>query len=377
MTEPETNEAAEAKAEDKAKEPKPLSVFGRRWKKFRGMKRGWYSFIILVIAYLLSLASPLLINNRALVVSYEDELYFPIVADTVFGTLYEAKDFGQRKIGEADYRRLKREFSEDSEGGNWVLMPPYPYGPIENLLREEHLRSTRPPHQPNSINWLGTDDRGRDVFARLVYGFEVSIRFALLTLIATYIIGVAAGAILGFFGGKIDIFGQRIVEIWSGIPFLYTIIIISSVLPRSIMLLVVLLSVLRWVGISLYIRGEFYREKARDYVAAAIAQGESNLSIMFRHILPNSLTPIISFAPFALVAYISTLVALDYLGFGLPAPTPSWGELVNQGLSNINPRSYHLVMFPLAALFVTLLMVVFIGEAIREAFDPKVHARLR
>jgi microcin C transport system permease protein len=169
--------------------------------------------------------------------------------------------------------------------------------------------------------------------------------------------------------------GQRAIEVWSSLPFLYTIIIISSIVKPGMWLLILLLALFRWVGISFYMRGEFYREKSKDYVAAAIAQGESHRSIMFRHILPNGLTPVISFAPFAIVVTISSLVSLDYLGFGLPAPTPSWGELVNQGLENIT--AWHLVFFPLSALFITLLLVVFIGEAVREAFDPKVFSRLR
>ena len=222
---------------------------------------------------------------------------------------------------------------------------------------------------------MGTDDRGRDVFSRLIYGFRVSITFALGVLCMAYMIGMTIGAILGFFGGRIDFYGQRLVEIWSTLPFLYTIIIISAILTPNLTLLIVLLGLFSWVGISYYMRGEFYREKSRDYVAAAIAEGESNLAIIFRHILPNSLTPVISFAPFALVGSITALVALDFLGFGLPPPTPSWGELVGQGLDHLT--DWHLVIFPLTALFLTLMMVVFIGEAIREAFDPKVFARLR
>ncbi|MCL4131574.1 UNVERIFIED_CONTAM: hypothetical protein GTU68_003136 [Idotea baltica] len=250
----------------------------------------------------------------------------------------------------------------------------YPYHPNESLLDEADLPG-RPPHFPTSNHWLGTDNRGRDVFARLVYGFRISITFAIGVVALSYLLGMVIGQILGYFGGRVDIYGQRFVEIWSGLPFLYTVIIISSIVTPNVWVLILILAIFRWMSISLYMRGEFYREKSRDYVAAAIAQGESHWTIMFRHILPNSLTPIVSFAPFALVAAISSLVSLDFLGFGLPAPTPSWGELVNQGLQNIT--KWHLIAFPLAALFGTLMMVVFIGEAIREAFDPKVFSRLR
>jgi len=222
---------------------------------------------------------------------------------------------------------------------------------------------------------LGTDHGCRDVFARLVYGFRISIVFALGVVLIGYCIGTTVGGLLGYFGGRVDIYGQRIVEIWSGLPFLYTVIIVSSIMRPSVGMLIMILSLFMWMSISYYIRGEFYREKAKDYVAAAIAQGEGHIAIMTRHVLPNALTPIVSFAPFATVGTISSLVALDFLGFGLPAPTPSWGEMVHQGLSNIH--EWHLVSFPLLCLFVTLLLVVFIGEAIREAFDPKVFSRLR
>jgi microcin C transport system permease protein len=200
-------------------------------------------------------------------------------------------------------------------------------------------------------------------------------------------IGIAIGAALGYFGGKLDILVQRGIEIWSSLPFLYTIIIISSIVvpiyvpgrgplfQPSFWLLVAVLVAFDWMSITYYIRGEFYREKAKDYVAAAVATGVSELRIMFRHILPNALTPVVSFAPFTIVANISALVALDFLGFGLPAPTPSWGELIGQGTENLT--KWWLVFYPLGVLFLTLLLVVFIGEAVREAFDPKEHSRLR
>lgn len=345
---------------------KPASVMRRRWRKFRSFKRGWYSFLLLLGLYALSLAAPLLVTNRALILHYQGETYFPVL-----GGYHAGKTFGQRVIGEAQYRKLQAQFEQEAKG-DWILMPPYPYHPNENLLSEIE---GQPPHPPSRQHWMGTDDRGRDVFARLVHGFRISITFAIGVVAAAYFIGICVGSTLGFFGGRVDIYGQRLVEIWAGLPFLYTVIIISSVVRPSIPILIFLLAAFSWVGISLYMRGEFYREKSKDYVTAAIAQGERSPSIMFRHVLPNALTPVISFAPFALVGAIGSLVALDFLGFGVPPPTASWGELVNQGLSNIT--KWHLVLFPLGALFATLLMVVFIGEAIREAFDPKVFSRLR
>jgi len=350
-----------------------VSVLRRRWRKFRTLKRGWYSFLLLIGLYAVSLLNPLLINSRALVVRHQGETYFPALAEWFGDRQYPAKTFGQRRIGETDYRALAEQFRA-AGGDDWVLLAPYAYHPNESLLSDPALPGP-PPHPPQAGHWLGTDDRGRDVFARLAYGFRISITFALLTVLVQYLLGMAAGAVLGFFGGRVDFYGQRLVEIWAAIPFLYTLMIVTQVIDPSVTRLSVLLGMLGWVGISFYMRGEFYREKAKDYVAAAIAQGESRPSIMFSHILPNALTPVISFAPFAIVGSITALVSLDFLGFGLPPPTPSWGELVNQGKQNI--EHWHLVVFPLGALFSTLLLVVFIGEAVREAFDPKVFSRLR
>ncbi len=346
-----------------------MSVLRRRWRKFRTLKRGWYSLILMACMYVLTLMSPLLVNSRALIVKYEGEYYFPALSGH-----HEATVFGQASIGEANYRDLDTQFKEGDEG-NFVLMPLYPFNPIESLLTEPDLIGSRPPHPPSANHWLGTDTGGRDVFARLFYGFRISITFALGVVFLSYCVGMAIGSSLGYFGGKVDIFGQRLVEIWSGLPFLYTVIIVSAMLTPGLTILIIILAAFGWMGIAMYMRGEFYREKSKDYVAAAIAQGDSNRSIMFGHILPNSLTPIISFAPFAIVGAISSLVSLDFLGFGLPAPTPSWGEMVSQGLQNIS--KWHLIVFPLSALFCTLIMIVFIGEAIREAFDPKVFSRLR
>ena len=232
-----------------------------------------------------------------------------------------------------------------------------------------------PPHTPSSEHWFGTDNRARDVFARLIYGFNISISFALVVTFFAYLIGITIGATLGFFGGKFDIFGQRFIEIFASIPFLYTMIIISSVMQPSFWLLVGILSCFGWVGMTYYMRGEFYREKAKDYVSAAVSMGANNRRIMFKHILPNALTPIISFAPFAIIGYISSLVSLDFLGFGLAPPTPSWGEIVGQGISDI--RYWWLIVSPMSATFITLLLITFIGEGVREAFDPKVYSRLR
>jgi microcin C transport system permease protein len=354
----------------------PESILSRRLRKFRRLKRGYYSFLLILVAYVISFLLPFLANDKALLVKYHGEYFFPVF------TFHAASEFGLKTIGEPNYRELKQVFERAREG-NWVLMPIYPYGPNEALLDP----TSSPPNPPSSNHVLGTDDRGRDVLVRLAYGFNVSMTFAVVVTVVGLGAGVFVGALLGYFGGRLDILGQRAIEIWSSLPFLYTIIIISSIvvpvyLPGrgvvfqpSFWLLAFILAAFDWMGITYYIRGEFYREKARDYVGAAIATGVSNTGIMFSHILPNALTPVVSFAPFMIVANISALVALDFLGFGLPAPTPSWGELIGQGMENLT--KWWLVFFPLGVLFLTLLLVVFIGEAIREAFDPKEYSRLR
>lgn len=356
--------------------PRSESILRRRFRKFRRLRRGYYSFVVLAAAYVLSLALPLLVNDKALLVRYQGGLYFPILR------FYPASTFGLSAIGEPNYRELRAEL-ERQDRGEWVLMPPYPYSPTEALLDLPGF----PPHPPQWPHIFGTDDRGRDVFARLAYGFNVSLTFAALVLLFAEGTGTVIGALIGYYGGKLDILGQRFIEIWSSLPFLYTIIIVSSIvvpiyipgrnvlLQPSFWLLIVILTVFEWIGITYYIRGEFYREKAKDYVGAAIAMGASDPAIIVKHILPNALTPLVSFAPFTVVANVTSLVALDFLGFGLPAPTPSWGELIGQGVENLT--KWWLVLFPLGVMFLTLLLVVFIGEAVREAFDPKEYSRLR
>ncbi|RMG33838.1 MAG: ABC transporter permease subunit [Planctomycetota bacterium] len=360
------------------------SLFRMRLRKFRRLKRGYYSFCILATAYVGSFFLPFLMNDKALVVRYRGRYYFPAFRSYLHDTfgyhpwlgvfenrVYPPQTFGQRSVAvRTDYRALKEQF-EAAGTDDFVILPPIPYSPFEQFLEEEG----NPPAPPSRKHWLGTDDRGRDVLVRLAYGFRISITFALLVTGLSYAFGTLVGAVLGYYGGWVDLFGLRFVEIWGAIPFLYTVIIISSLVQPGFLMLVLILAAFGWLGITFYIRGEFYREKAKDYVAAAIATGESNPVIIVKHILPNALTPIIAFAPFAIVANILTLVALDFLGFGLPAPTPSWGELIKQGKENI--REWHLVVFPLLAMFLTLQLIVFIGEAVREAFDPKVYSRLR
>ena len=360
-----------------------LSPRQLHWRRFRRLKRGYVSFWILLGAYFISFLLPFLMNSKAIVVKYDGSYYFPALKSYFYDTFgighdqvfladfFQQKDAsGEAMHGETNYRKLKESFAEQGTG-NFVLMPLIPYHPNESFLDQ----AGAPPYPPSSVHWLGTDDRGRDLLVRLAYGYRISISFALIVTCVSYLVGILVGSSLGYFGRWVDILGQRLVEIWAAIPFLYTVIILASIFTPSFTLLVVILSLFGWMSITYYVRGEFYREKAKDYVAAAIATGESNFTIMLRHILPNALTPIIAFAPFALVANIVVLVSLDFLGFGLPAPTPSWGEMLSQAKADL--RVWHLVIFPLGAMFVTLQLIVFIGEAVREAFDPKVFSRLR
>ena len=342
-----------------------LSILQKRWLKFKTLKRGYYSLVILIVLYIISFFLPFLINNRSLIEHYEDKLYFPVLSSYIRG-----KTFGQEVPGEARYRDLKQVF-ESKDNGNWVLMPPYPYSPYEDITFEGNKMY----EPPSSRHWLGTDNTGRDVFARLCYAFNISISFALILTVITYILGILIGGSMGYFGGKFDLFFQRLIEIWSSLPMLFVIIIFVSILRPTFFLLIGIYTMVNWIGMTYYMRAEFYREKAKDYVAAALSMGQSDLKVMFLHIFPNSLVPVITYFPFSIVAGISALVGLDYLGFGLAPPTPSWGQMLDVGLQNVT--KWWMVFAPVSAQFLTLLSVVFIGEGVREAFDPKVYSRLR
>ena len=383
------------------------SILAKRLRKFKSIKRAYISLIILVSLYAISILSPFLINNKPILVKYNGNYYSPLFTDLFTNDFYEAKFFGQDSIrgkikyGEPQYRILQKTFKTQNNG-NFIIMPLYPYDPYEDVLSEldeqytdlngnskwdvnepfidtngdGKLNQYRPATFPDSIHIMGTDNQGRDVLARLVYGFRISITFALIVTTFSYIIGIFMGGIFGFYGGKIDLLGLRLIEIYASIPFLFVLMILGNFIKPNIYILASMYILLTgWVGICWYIRGEFYREKAKDYVSAAISMGQSNIKVMFKHILPNALTPVITFAPFAIIGYISGLVSLDYLGFGLQPPAPSWGELFSQGAANL--QYWHLVIFPMVAMGGTLFLITFIGEGVREAFDPKVHSRLR
>lgn len=345
------------------------------------MKRGFYSLIILGTVYALSFLLPLLVSNKALVIHYQGSTYFPAVAD-LFGmaSFHSGAEFGlPGRDGEADYRMLDAMFEEQG-GDDYVVMPLYPYGPDEDISvagNEKFLPPMTAGSQGSSARLLGTDDRGRDVFVRMCYGLNVSLSFALLLAILEYCIGIPIGAVSGYFGGWFDIILQRIVEIWSTLPLLFIIIIVVSLIDASFPVLVGLLLLASWISIALYMRAEFLRERTKDYVAAAVSIGVPTRTILLKHIFPNTLVPVITFFPFAVVAGITSLVSLDYLGFGLPPGTPSWGDMLRIGTDNLSQNKWWLVVSPMTAMFMTLTLTVFIGEGVREAFDPKVYSRLR
>ena len=383
------------------------SILQKRINRFKSIKRGYYSLIILITLYVLSICAPIIFNSKAIMVKYNDDYYFPLFNSIFSNKNIEAKDLGQfeikgkKKYGQPHYRLLKKQYQKEDKG-NWVIMPLYPYDPYEEVISEKDEQFTdvngngvwdptedfidengngiadkyKYTNFPNSQHLLGTDNQGRDVLSRLIYGFNISITFAIVCCFLSYIIGIIIGGTLGYFGGKVDLFGLRIIEIYGSIPFLFMLMILATFIKPNVYILASMYVFLTgWIGITWYVRGEFLREKSKDYVSAAVSMGQSHWNVMFRHILPNSLTPVITFAPFAIIGYISALVSLDYLGFGLQPPTPSWGELMAQGRTNL--QYWHLIVSPLFSIGATLFLITFIGEAIREAFDPKVHSRLR
>ncbi len=248
-------------------------------------------------------------------------------------------------------------------------MPPVPFNAFENDLKEDQF----PPFAPSmqDKHYLGTDAVGRDIVARLLYGFRIAIFFSLALLVVNYTIGVSIGSAMGYWGGKFDLFFQRIIEIWSNVPFLYVIIIISSIIVPNFFMLILIMAFFGWIGITWTMRTVTYKERAREYVLAARALGATNTRIIFKHIIPNTIAIIVTFAPFAVSSGIVALTSLDYLGFGLPPPTPSWGELLQQGWTNLD--AWWISGSVIAAMTISLITVTFVGEAVREAFDPKLH----
>jgi ABC-type microcin C transport system permease subunit YejE len=441
----------------------------RRLERFRRIRRGYYSLLILGACMVLSVFAPYLAESRAVLVLHDGRPYLPTFDFQPMSTFGQEPPAGwETNDVETDYFRLKREWQLERElyardlaraGGdpsalaaleerypnrrNRVFMPLIPWNPYQNdfwyneilnevqagldagdtaeaariarrdgldeladaiadgsiaeLLADPEASATGdilglarsgvmpsiadlgvlPPTPPDfrRRHYLGTDSQGRDVAARLLYGFRISIFFALFLVLAGQVIGSVVGSLQGYLGGRFDILSQRVIEVLMAIPFLYVVIILAALVAPTFWMLLMIMALFQWISITFYMRTEMYREKTREYCLAAKSYGASHFRIIFRHLLPNCLTPLVTFTPFAVVGAIFALTGLDYLGYGLPPPTPSWGELLDQALQSENRAKLWLTLAPFGALTVTLVLVVFVGESVREAFDPKEYAR--
>lgn len=338
--------------------PASLSASRRAWLRFKRNRLGYWSLLVFATLVFISLGAELISNDKPLIVRYEGQTYFPMLRD------YPETTFGGDFDTPTDYLDpfIKERLSQ---GRNWALYTLNTYGP--NTLN--YFAKSPNPSAPTTDNWLGTDDRGRDLLAQLIYGFRVSVLFGLALTVTGVVLGVVTGAIQGFFGGKTDLAFQRFIEIWGSMPELYLLIIFSAVFAPSVALLLILLSLFGWMGLSDYVRAEFLRNRQLDYVKAARALGVGNAQIIWRHILPNSLTPVVTFLPFRMSAAILALTSLDFLGLGVPPGTPSLGELLSQGKNSIDAWWISLSTF--AVLVITLLLLTFMGDALRDALDPR------
>ncbi len=336
----------------------PLSPGRRAWQRFRANRLGYGSMLVFVALFVLSLFAEVLCNDKPFLARYNGSFYLPMaqsLPETTFGGDFDTP---------TDYLDpfIQKQFAKK---GNWAIYPinPYHHSTINYFAKQPN------PSPPSWDNWLGTDDRGRDVLARLLYGFRLSVLFALALTVFGTLVGVITGALQGYFGGFTDLATQRFIEIWSAMPELYLLIIFSAVFDPSITLLLVLLGLFGWMGLSDYVRAEFLRNRQLDYVRAARALGLSNKDIIMRHVLPNSLTPVVTFLPFRMSAAILALTSLDFLGLGVPPGTPSLGELLAQGKNNIDAWWISLSTF--VVLVLTLMLLTFMGDALRDALDPR------
>jgi microcin C transport system permease protein len=329
----------------------------RRWNSFKAHRRGYWSLWIFMILFGLSLFSEFLANDKPLLVRHQDSLYFPVIKD------YPETRFGGQFETATDYRDTY--VREMIEKDGWILWPPvrFSYQTINYEL------TVPAPAPPSADNWLGTDDQGRDVVARLLYGFRVSILFAFALTLFSSVVGIAVGALQGFYGGRTDLYGQRFIEIWSGLPGLFMLIILSSLVEPNFWWLLGIMLLFSWTELTGLVRAEFLRGRNLEYVRAARALGVSDGRIMFRHILPNAMVSTMTYLPFIFTGAIGTLTSLDFLGFGLPPGSASLGELVAQAKNNLNAPWLGISAFITLSVMLTLL--VFIGEATRDAFDPR------
>ena len=329
----------------------------QRWQRFQRNRRAWWSLWLFMLLFGLSLGSEFIANERPLVVRFADQWYVPVLVQ------YSELDFGGDFDVRADYTDP---FIQDliNEQG-WLLFPPirFDYRTINYELPQPA------PAPPSGTNWLGTDDQGRDIVARLLYGTRISILFGFTLTVLTSIIGIVVGALMGFFGGKLDLFGQRVLEIWSSLPTLFILIIISSMVQPTFWILMGIMLLFGWMGLVGLVRAESLRARNFEYVQAARAMGLSDVAVIFRHVLPNAMVATITFLPFILAGSVTTLTGLDFLGFGLPPGSPSLGEMINQGKNNIRAPWIGLSVFLVLSLILVLL--VFIGEGVRDALDPR------
>lgn len=330
----------------------------RRFAQFRAHRRGWYSLWLFLVLFVLSLGAELIANDKPLVVHFDNSWYFPVLKR------YPETAFGGELPLQANYKSpYIQELIADKNG--WMLWPPIPFS-YDSINYELEVPAPAP---PSAANWLGTDDQGRDVLARIIYGLRISVLFALTLTLCSSVLGVIAGALQGFYGGWVDLVGQRFLEIWSGLPVLYLLIIMASFIQPNFWWLLGIMLLFSWMSLVDLVRAEFLRGRNLEYVRAARALGMRDSAIMFRHILPNAMVSTMTYMPFIITGAIGTLTALDFLGFGLPPGSPSLGELVAQGKSNLQAPWLGISAFAVLALLLSLL--VFIGEAARDAFDPR------
>ena len=329
----------------------------RRLDNFKANRRGYWSLWIFTFVFIVTLFAEFISNDQPLLISYDDSLYFPVI------NTYTETEFGGDFETAADYRDEYIQELINAKG--WMIWPliRYSYQTINYDL------PVPAPAPPSLENWLGTDDQGRDVVARLIYGFRISILFALTLTFFSTIVGVVAGALQGYYGGKVDLIGQRAIEIWSGLPVLYLLIILSSFVQPDFWWLLGIMLLFSWMGLVGVVRAEFLRARNFEYVRAARALGLDNRGIMFQHMLPNAMVATLTYMPFILTGAIGGLTSLDFLGFGMPLGSPSLGELISQGKANLHAPWLGISAFVVLSLMLTLL--VFIGEAVRDAFDPK------
>jgi peptide/nickel transport system permease protein/microcin C transport system permease protein len=336
-----------------------LSPIGqRRWARFKAHRRGWWSLWLFLALFGVSLGGELVANDKPLLVAYQGDWYFPAFKR------YTEQDFGGELPFQPDYRSAQvRQLIEGQGGRLWFAPIPFAFDTVNYDLTEPA------PSPPSGDNWLGTDDQARDVLARVVFGTRVSLLFALALTVASALIGIAAGALQGYYGGWVDLIGQRVLEVWSGLPVLYLLIILSGFVEPNFWWLLGIMALFSWLSLVDVVRAEFLRSRSLEYVKAARALGVGDAQVIVRHILPNAMSATLTYLPFILTGAIATLSALDFLGFGMPAGSASLGELIGQGKNNLQAPWLGLTAFFALALILSLL--VFIGEACRDAFDPR------